>query len=203
LAKIEFKGQNGGLVVVFGPGSFQEYIDILKSRFESNPQMFKGFSVSFRGDDLKNLTTEETAALQRLCLDYGMVIAAPHLNKPARENTSKDIVVYKTLRSGQTLASEGSVVIWGDVHESAEVIAAKDVIVLGRLEGVAHAGCLGEINSLVFALRLFPRQIRIGNLISQPPSDYVRNDFPEVAFVEDGIICVKEYNLFNPLRKLG
>lgn len=189
---VDIKGQNGGLVIIFGPGGIDEYIKALNEKFESNPLLFKGFPVTFRGNSLRSLLPEELASLQRLCLDYGMTLAIPPSRSSKVTPVSKDLIVRKTLRSGQKISHEGSVIIVGDVHESAEVIAEKDVFVLGRLEGTVHAGCMGDLTSIVVAFRLNPRQVRIGDKISRPPSDSLPNDLPEMAYVEDDHICVKE-----------
>ncbi len=203
MAVVDIKGQNNGLVFVFRPGTVDEYISELKKRFEANPSLFRGFSVTFRGEALKDLTSEELAALQRLCLDYGLTLALPPTSKATRERETEgtDIIVKKTLRSGQKIIHDGSVVILGDVHESAEVIASKDIIVLGRLEGVVHAGCFGDQSSIVLALRLMPRQVRIADKISRPPSDSPPNDNPEIAYVEDDNIYVREYRVPFTSRK--
>ena len=87
---------------------------------------------------------------------------------PAFPSGNKDLIIHRNLRSGQKLHSEGSVVVWGDVHESAEITAAGDIIILGKLGGRAHAGYYGNDNSIVFALNLVPGQIRISNKISVP-----------------------------------
>jgi len=205
LAVVDIKGQNNGLVFVFRPGTVDEYITEIKKRFDANPSLFRGFSVTFRGEALKDLTSEELADLQRLCLDYGLTLALPPASKTTntreRETESSDIIVKKTLRSGQKIIHDGSVVILGDVHESAEVIASKDIIVLGRLEGVVHAGCFGDQSSIVLALRLMPRQVRIADKISRPPSDSPPNDNPEIAYVEDDNIYVREYRVPFTSRK--
>ena len=49
-----------------------------------------------------------------------------------------------SLRSGQKLEIEGSVVILGDVNSGAEVIASENIVVLGSLRGLAHAGAKGN-----------------------------------------------------------
>ncbi len=203
MAVVEIKGQNGGLVFVFGSGTIDEYTAELSNRFAANPLLFAGFSVTFRGEPLKNLTSEELGSLQRLCLDHGLTLAVPHVSKTVRERdtSGKDMIVKRTLRSGQKIIHDGSIVIMGDVHESAEVVASQDIIVLGRLEGVVHAGCFGDASSIVLALKLMPRQIRIADKISRPPSDSTPNDHPELAYIEEGHICVREYKIPNSNRK--
>lgn len=203
MAKLDIKGVNNNLVFVFGSGTYDEYLAILQAKIAGNQQLFAGSPVLFQGDGLEGLSREELASLQRFCLDYGMLLnntfnpVPPRLEKkPAKQETKAvngDLILYKTLRSGQKVHSDGSIIIWGDVHESAEITAAKDVIVLGRLEGLAHAGCFGDVSSTIFALQLSPRQIRIGDRFSRSSGDLVKNNYPEIAYVEADTICIKEY----------
>ena len=104
--------------------------------------------------------------------------------------------IRQTLRSGQVeRALEGNMVILGDVNPGAEVVAAGDIIVLGALRGVAHAGALGNTSSIIFALNLLPTQLRIGRFITRPPTEkQPRRQQAEIARVlEDGII-VEEFD---------
>ncbi|MBC7106160.1 MAG: septum site-determining protein MinC, partial [Firmicutes bacterium] len=71
------------------------------------------------------------------------------------------ILVRRTLRSGQRLCYNGNVVILGDVNPGAEVVAAGNVIVMGVLRGVVHAGANGNEEAVVLAFRLRPTQLRI------------------------------------------
>ncbi|MCX5780728.1 MAG: hypothetical protein NTV45_07925 [Firmicutes bacterium] len=194
MAKIDIKGVNKTLVFVFSNGNAAEYQELLKKRFESNPQLFEGSPVLFQGDVFETLSREEMASLQRLCLDYGMVLHNVHVLARSEKPAGEDLFINRTLRSGQKLHSEGAMIIWGNVHESSEITAAKDIIVLGRLEGVAHAGCYGDVNSTIFALKLSPKQIRIGHKISRAPGGYVKNSNPEIAYVESDNICIKDYS---------
>jgi len=194
LAKIDIKGVNNCLVFVFSNGTVEEYTELLKNRFENKPQLFNGSPVLFRGEGLQRLTHLEVSTLQRLCLDHGMILHNVHVPDRKAKVSGDDLIIYKTLRSGQKLHSEGSMIIWGNVHESAEVSAAKDVIVLGRLEGIAHAGCYGDAGSSIFALNLSPKQLRIGDRISRAPGDFAKNPVPAVAYTEGDNIYIKEYS---------
>jgi septum site-determining protein MinC len=197
---IKIKGINNNLVVVFGEGSFDDYYAFLQERFNSNKQLFGGSRVVFKGEGLQLLNQQELSQLQRLCLDNGMILNNSEilLNKKAPEkNQERDTVIYRNVRSGQKIISEGSVLVWGDVHESAEIIAAQDIIVLGKLQGIAHAGYRGNLDSVVFALELSPSQIRIANKISRSADEPVQATGPEIAFWEDDNICIKEYRSRN------
>lgn len=81
---------------------------------------------------------------------------------------------YKgTLRSGQTIHSNSSIIVIGDVNPGASVIATGNIIVLGCLKGTACAGCDGNEKAFVVALDMLPMQIRIGNVIARA-SDSIR-----------------------------
>jgi septum site-determining protein MinC len=193
VARVDIKGLNKGLVFVFSGGNGEEYQAIIKNKIDSNPKIFNGSPVVFQGEGLKTLSYQEIAALQRLCLDYGMILNNMSLPSKAEKSSGKDLIIYKRLRSGQKVHSEGTIIIWGDVHESAEITAARDVVVMGKLEGIAHAGCYGDNASTVFALNLCPRQLRIGDRISRSSGEQQKSPYPEIAYVEGDNICIKEY----------
>jgi len=86
-------------------------------------------------------------------------------------HTESETAYYKGgLRSGQSIQFHGSVVIMGDVNPGSEVVAGGNIIVLGSLKGMAHAGSKGDINCFVSALALQPTQLRIGKLITYIPA---------------------------------
>lgn len=78
-------------------------------------------------------------------------------------------IIFATVRSGQKIETEHSLVVIGDVNSGAELIAGGDIIVLGTLRGVAHAGAYDESGGgrVIFALSLQPTQLRIGSVISR------------------------------------
>ncbi len=196
---IKIKGLNTNLVFVFGSGTFAEYRAFLAEKLSTNKQLFNGSQVLFRGEGLKKLSHSQIASLQELCLQHGMIMNNREVPVKAK-STSKDLVVYRNLRSGQKLHSEGSVIIWGDVHESAEILAAGDIIVLGRLNGIVHAGCYGDMNCRIFALSLTPGQIRIGDRLSRSPEDADKIPHPEIAYWDGENICIKTYFPRNVLQ---
>ena len=72
-----------------------------------------------------------------------------------------------TLRSGQVIESEASIIILGDVNPGAKVVSSGNVIILGALKGTVFAGVTGEMSSFVIALEMNPMQIRIGDFIAR------------------------------------
>jgi len=96
------------------------------------------------------------------------------------------------LRSGQTIKYDGCVVILGDANPGSEIVASGNVIVLGALKGMAHAGFPSDASCFVSALQLQPTQLRIANLITYVPApERNRKDSqPSIAYVIDGQVFV-------------
>jgi septum site-determining protein MinC len=96
-----------------------------------------------------------------------------------------------TLRGGQVLHHSGNIVVVGDVNPGAELIATGDILVFGRLAGIAHAGAQGEENARIYALDLAPTQLRIATFIAAEGEAKRRSTpVPEVALARDGRIVI-------------
>lgn len=110
---------------------------------------------------------------------------------PADDQT---LLVRRTLRSGQRIHYAGNVVIMGDVNPGAVVVCTGDIVVFGRLRGVAHAGAQGNVHARVVAFRLEPTQLRIAHYISRAPDEGPGGpDLPEVALVNNGVIEIQAF----------
>lgn len=110
------------------------------------------------------------------------------------EINSRDGQFYKgTLRSGQVLEAETSLVILGDVNPGAKVISKGNVIILGALKGNVYAGATGSTSSFVVALEMNPVQIRIGDVIARSSDETRKNvdNEPKISYVEDGNIYIE------------
>lgn len=104
------------------------------------------------------------------------------------------LYVRRTLRSGASVASDGDLVIMGDVNAGAEVSAVGDVIVWGSLRGTVHAGSHGEESAQICALRLEPTQLRIGKLVARPADGQSFDvDAPQRAYLNGGGIVVEPW----------
>jgi septum site-determining protein MinC len=98
-----------------------------------------------------------------------------------------------TLRGGQALHHDGNIVVVGDVNPGSELVATGDIVVFGRLLGVAHAGAQGDMHAKVYALRLEATQLRIATCIAVDDERRAANE-PETAFVRDGRIVIAPYS---------
>ena len=72
-----------------------------------------------------------------------------------------------SIRSGKRIEYEGSIVVLGDVNGGAEVIAGDNVVVLGVLRGLAHAGARGNKKAVIAAASIDCKQIRIADIIKE------------------------------------
>lgn len=75
--------------------------------------------------------------------------------------------ILNSLRSGQREEYPGSMVICGDVNSGAEIIAGGNIMVLGALRGLAHAGANGNVMAMISANFIDVTQIRIANLVRE------------------------------------
>ena len=120
---------------------------------------------------------------------------------PVISDTKNTTYINQTLRSGQILEADGNVVIIGDCHPGSEIRAIGDITVWGVLSGIAHAGCRGNNNAKVRALKMNAVQLRIGNCYSRRPDGtnipyIIRSSVftPEEARIVDGEIMLFKIN---------
>ena len=96
-----------------------------------------------------------------------------------------------SLRSGQRIETEGSIVIIGDVNSGAEVIASDNIVVVGNLRGLAHAGAKGNKNAIIAAGRLDSVQLRISNIVKEIDRDEEIAHKQAYIFVQDDKIVIE------------
>ena len=95
-----------------------------------------------------------------------------------------------TLRSGDYLQVEGTVLVLGDVNPGARISAGGHVLVWGKLRGVAHAGHGGDQTARIVALQLRPLQLRIAGAVARGPEGLPPDGFAEEARLVDGVIQI-------------
>lgn len=71
------------------------------------------------------------------------------------------------LRSGNKLEYEGTIIVLGDVNAGAEVVSGENVIVLGTLRGLAHAGASGNREAIIVANEIDAPQVRIADIVKE------------------------------------
>jgi septum site-determining protein MinC len=110
----------------------------------------------------------------------------------SEESGEEAVLVRRTLRSGRSIRHRGHVVVIGDVNPGAEIVAGGDIVVWGRLRGIAHAGADGNSETVVCALDLSPTQLRIAHHIAISPARKGEPK-PELARVKNGQIVAERW----------
>lgn len=96
-----------------------------------------------------------------------------------------------SLRSGKRIEEDGSVVILGDVNSGAEVIATDNIVVLGTLRGLAHAGAKGNKKAIISAGKIDTVQIRIANIVREIDRDEEPVHRQAYVYVDDENIIIE------------
>ena len=81
------------------------------------------------------------------------------------ENISNTKYIKHSIRSGIREEYLGSVVLLGDLNSGGQLIASGNIIVLGTLRGLAHAGATGNKKAFVGAKEVENAQVRIADKI--------------------------------------
>ena len=115
--------------------------------------------------------------------------------EPPREREERAYLHEGCLRSGDCLEHDATVVVLGDVNPGARIRAAGDVIVWGRLRGMAHAGCRGDAAACIAALQLQPQQVRIAAATALGPGEQAPPGQPEQAVQRNGRIVIEAAKL--------
>lgn len=124
----------------------------------------------------KEFTNKEISQIQKafdkffdvdINFDCSKMLGLYGIRKPFKKEiaTSETKFVRASLRSGQKIEFEGSIVVLGDVNYGAEVIAGENIVVLGTLRGLAHAGAKGNKEAIISAGSIETMQIRISNVV--------------------------------------
>lgn len=106
-----------------------------------------------------------------------------------REIEISETKFYKgSLRSGQKIEFEGSLVILGDVNAGSEVMAGDNIIVLGNLRGLAHAGAKGNKKAIIASEKIEAPQIRIANIVKEMEKE---EEPKKYAYIEEEQIILE------------
>lgn len=110
------------------------------------------------------------------------------------QRRGETVIIARTVRSGGRIDSSGSIVILGDVNAGAELVAEDDIIVIGTLRGIAHAGAGGNEQAVIWAQRILSPQLRIAGALAQSGGALAEADGPEVAHLREGQIVLRRWD---------
>lgn len=171
---------NGIVLHLSEADTFEEILQETAIRFRESRDFFKDakMALSIKG---RKLTEEEENTLLNiisensdihiLCLvsddedtDRMFIKAISETDFSEGGNGNSAGQFYKgTLKNGEVLETEYSIVILGDVYPGSAIISARDIIVLGGLYGEAYAGGNGSDGHYVAALEMSPEKLKIGD----------------------------------------
>ena len=166
------------IVIKLNESAAQEQIvEGLKKKLTELKKLYKDEKTPIRvtGKILKNKEIDEIQELIKSKIDVEIEFDSPKglgLSN-IKKTFEKEIATSETkfhrgsLRSGQRLETEGSLVILGDVNSGAEVIASDNIVVLGALRGLAHAGAKGNKQAIIAAGLFDAVQVRIANVVKE------------------------------------
>lgn len=204
--------QNGLSIWLDDEMPFSQLIEEIAFKFRESAHFFKDASmvVSFEGRELSDLeerqivnTITAHSSLNIVCIvgkneetnkNYIKALQKLSFHQQAMENAGQ---FYKgTLKDGQTLETENSLIVLGDVYPGACIVSNKDIVILGGLYGQAYAGGSGDDGHFVVALEMSPEKLKIGDFkykTSEKQSKWPIKPKvqPKIAYVEDGRVIME------------
>ena len=176
-----------------------QYIDIIEELKRKLPELKKFYNnektpILITGKILKNKEMDQIKELIQEKIDVEIDFEIPKTLglHSIKKTFNKNIEISETkfhkgsLRCGQRMEVEGSLVIIGDVNSGAEVIASDNIVILGALRGLAHAGAKGNKDAIIAAGLIDTVQMRIADIVKEIDRDeepihkqtwcYIEND---------------------------
>lgn len=158
-----------------------EILETLKKKIPELKKLYKDEKTPIKvtGKVLKNKEIDEIQEVIKNKIDVEINFDTPKSLglSSIKKAFEREIAISETkfhrgsLRSGQKLEVEGSLVVLGDVNSGAEVMASDNIVVLGALRGLAHAGAKGNKQAIIAAGLFDAVQIRIANIVKEIDRD--------------------------------
>ncbi len=215
---VVLKSNKYGINLILDPEvSFDQLLSDIIAKFKDAEGFFKDAKVVLSFEGRKLSKEEEHEVLEAISTHSSVSIMCildqdkekEQIMKAALESREEEDAIrtgqfYKgTLRSGQLLECDTSIVVLGDVNPGAKVISRGNIVVLGSLKGNAYAGAAGNELAFVAALDMDPVQIKIGDVIGRSADRAAWEGSgrkkkktepmlePQVAIVKDGNIYIE------------
>lgn len=208
---VTLKSNPYGLILNLDPElPFEELCAAVAEKFHASAGFFKNskLALTFRG---RVLTHEQESRLIEAIVQNSRIeiICIVDEDKGTEEYYRKAVThtlekqeeaqgqFYRgTLRSGQVLETETSVVIIGDVNPGAQIISKGNIVILGCCMGNIYAGAGGDRSCFAAALTMKPMQVRIADKIArsaiakkEDSGDYPVE--PKIVYIKDDHLQIK------------
>ena len=186
---VKIMGRADGISIYLDKDAdFNILLDSFKQKIKDAKDFFADSSITINLKDRSLSEQEERVLLDILekTAKVNIIFAKNDdflIDKKKSDNDNKVIFHKGGLRNGQSVRFAGSIVILGDANPGSEIIADGNIIVLGTVKGMVHAGANGDENAFVYALSLQPTQLRISNIISYSSG---KNKNPVYVYLQDG-----------------
>ena len=203
--------QNGISVYLNSEIPFDELLKEVAFKFRESGNFFKNakMAMSLEGRPLSE--EEERMILNVICENSDLHIvclvgkdeetnqnylkAIQQLEYRSKEEGNDGQFYRGTLKNGQILETESSIVVLGDVYPGSAIISTKDIVILGGLFGKAYAGGNGSDGHYVAALEMSPERLQIGDFkykASKPMKWSIRPKVqPKIAYVKDNKVVME------------
>lgn len=217
-SKVVIKSSRAGMSVFLDSEcSFEELLHEIAEKFQKsarfwgNAQMvllLEGRALTAKQELQIVNTITEHSDIEILCLldqDANRIERCEKaLNQKLMELSHQTGQFYKgNLNRGESLESEASMVIIGDVCHGARVMAKGNVVVLGALRGSVYAGVAGNQNAVIVAMDMSPVQLKIADVSCHyGDKGHKLGRGPVQVCVENGKICAKpiKKSIFSTLN---
>lgn len=208
---VVIKSSRAGMTVILDPNlPFGELLEAIGTKFRESAKFWGAVQMTLTLEGRELTPSEEfqivdtittNSQVEILCLldtDAERIERCEKaLNDKLMELSSQTGQFYRgTLRRGDVLESEASIIIIGDVEHGARVTAKGNIIILGELKGTVTAGLGDNLDAVVMAFEMAPLQIRIGSYTTRFNEKNRRlGRGPMIASVEDNKIQI------SPIKK--
>ncbi|MFD2628681.1 septum site-determining protein MinC [Oceanobacillus kapialis] len=132
---------------------------------------------------IRNIITED----ERFTIDSVISDVVRREDALLWKEASEVKTINRIVRSGQVLEVTGDLLLIGDVNPGGKVVSTGNIYIMGRLNGIAHAGINGDKEAFITASYMKPSQLRIADYISRAP-DYESDG----VYMECGLIDEKQ-----------
>lgn len=204
--------QNGISVYLDETLDFEDLLAEVAFKFRESSHFFKDarMALSFEGRKLSELeerrildTIGESSDLNIVCLvgkddetNQNYLKALQQLEFRQDESENEGHFYRGTLKNGQILETESSIVVLGDIYPGSSIISTKDIVVLGGLFGKAYAGGNGSGGHFVAALEMSPEKLQIGDFKYKNTDRQIKWGIkpkvqPKIAYVKNNRVIME------------
>lgn len=209
------KGNQAGLTVCLDPElPFDELLALIEKKFRETARFWGTAQMALTIEGRELSESEELKVVEAITGNSGVDILClidrngerTRRCERALDEKRTELMTHtgqffkRTLKEGEVLRSESSLVLIGDVEAGARVIARGNIVILGELHGTAQAGCDGNLNTAVVALLMAPTLVKVGDLfLEQTKKGRAFGRGPMTVYAEGGrIFCEPFKKSFFP-----